>query len=709
MQQRYTCPMDPQVLTDRPGDCPVCGMALEPMVPTAQSAANPELLDFLRRLKIVAPLALALLVPEMARHLGVPIDKWIGVRAFFLLQLVLATPVVVWIGRPFFRRGLASIINRSPNMWTLISVGTGAAYAFSVVAVIAPNLFPAGLRVAHGLPPVYFESAAVIIVLVLVGQVLELSARERTGDAIRSLLNLAPKTARLVDAAGDQDVPLEKVRVNDNLRVLPGSSVPVDGEVVSGKSVVDESMLTGEPLPVEKTVGAQVTGGTINQSGSFVMRARKIGADTTLAQIVAMVAKAQRSRAPIQGLADRVASWFVPAVVAVAVITFMVWLIWGPAPTIAYALTAAVSVLIIACPCALGLATPMSITVALGRGASCGVLIRDADALERLARVDTLVVDKTGTLTEGRPAVTDILAVSASDESEVLTVAGSLERSSEHPLAAAITAAALERKLDIATVNDFEALTGKGVCGRIGANAIALGNLELMNQLNIDLGDVPSAAQRLQKQGKTAMFVAKDHECIGLIATQDQIRSTAANALASLRAARIRIIMASGDSENTVNAVARELKIEEAHAQQSPSDKAQLIAALCAQGQKVAMVGDGINDAPALAQADVGIALGTGADVAVESAGVTLLKPDIGGVVRARRLAQATMRNIRQNLWFAFAYNTAGIPLAAGILFPLGGILLSPMVAALAMSLSSVSVIGNALRLRKFDPYDRGS
>ena len=700
--------MDPEVVTDAPSECPVCGMALEPMVPTAHSEPNPELLDFRRRLLIGAPLALVVLVPEMASHLGVPIGKWVGgVRTFYVAQLLLASPVVLWIGLPFFRRGIASIINRSPNMWTLIAIGTGAAYLFSAVAVIAPGLFPAALRTAHGMPPVYFESAAVIIVLVLVGQVMELVSRERTGDAIRALLELAPQTARRVDADGaERDIALAEVQIGDHLRVVPGASIPVDGVVTEGRSAVDESMLTGEAVPVEKDPGAQVTGGTANRTGSFVMRAEKIGSDTMLARIVAQVAKAQRSRAPIQAYADKVASWFVPAVVVSAGVAFAAWLAWGPVPAIAFAITAAVSVLIIACPCALGLATPMSVTVAVGRGAQAGVLIRDADALERFAQVDVLVVDKTGTLTAGSPAVTDIVAAEGRRENEVLEVAGALERGSEHPLADAIVAAANERKLSLSAVDDFEALTGKGVRGRIDGRAVALGNAALLAQLNVAPGALAGAAKRLQEHGKTTVFVVDDASCVGLLAAQDQVKPAAGAALRSLRAAGMKVVMATGDSSRTAAAVARELGIDDVRAEVSPEQKGQVIAALRAEGKKVAMVGDGVNDAPALALADVGIAMGTGSDVALESAGITLVGGDISGVVRARRLAQATMRNIRQNLFFAFAYNAAGVPLAAGVLYPLAGVLLSPMVAAVAMSLSSVSVISNALRLRKFDPQN---
>jgi Cu+-exporting ATPase len=693
--------MHPQVVRDGPGDCPICGMALEPMLPTADVGPNPELVDFTRRLWVGAPLALAVLVLEMGSHLGVPFVHWMGAWPFALAQLVLATPVVLWVGAPFFRRGWASIVNRSPNMWTLIALGTGAAWAYSMVATLAPGLFPAGLRDMHGLVPVYFEAAAVIVVLVLVGQIMELRARARTGGAIRALLDLAPRTARRVRPDGhEEDVPLDAVVAGDLLRVRPGESVPVDGTVTEGRSAVDESMLTGEALAVEKAAGDGVTGGTLNRSGSFVMRAERVGADTMLARIVGLVAEAQRSRAPIQALADRVAAWFVPAVVAVAVAAFVVWLFVGPEPALSYALVAAVSVLIIACPCALGLATPMSIMVATGRGALEGLLIRDAEALERLAQVDTLVVDKTGTLTEGHPALTHVVAVDG-DSDRLLRLAASLERGSEHPLAEAIVAGAAHRGIDLSAAEDFEAVTGQGVRGRVEGHAVALGNAALMRSLGAGTAAMADEADRLRGEGRTVMLVAIDGTFGGLIAVADPVKESAPAAIRALRAEGLRIVMATGDNARTAATVAGRLGIDDVRAEVKPEDKAALVAELRAAGARVAMAGDGINDAPALAAADVGIAMGAGADVALESAGVTLVRGDLDGILRAHRLARATMRNIRQNLFLAFVYNTAGVPVAAGVLYPLFGSLLSPMIAAAAMSLSSVSVIANALRLRR--------
>ena len=695
----YTCPMHPEIVTDHPDDCPKCGMALEPMVPTADSGPNPEYVDFKRRLWLTAPLALVVFLLEMGSHAGLPFRDWIGARAMGWLQFALATPVV-WICRPFFVRGWSSIVNRSPNMWTLIALGTGAAYLFSTLGLIAPGLFPDAMRGPEGTAPVYFEAAAVILVLVLVGQVMELAARERTGDAIRALLNLAPRTARRVTDAGEEDVALDSVAAGDVLRVRPGESVPVDGTVSEGRSSVDESMLTGEPLPVEKTPGDTVTGGTLNKSGSFLMRAEAVGADSTLSRIVEMVAKAQRSRAPIQALADRVAGYFVPAVVTVAILSFVLWSLLGPEPALSYAFVAAVSVLIIACPCALGLATPMSIMVATGRGAGAGVLIRDAEALERFARVDTLIVDKTGTLTEGRPTLTEAEPAEGVAEAELLALAAALERGSEHPLAEAITAGAEARGADRREAAEFEAVTGKGVTGLVGGRRVALGNAGLMADLDVATGPLEARARALQAEGRTVMFVAADGQPAGLIAVADRVKETTPGAIRALHAAGLRIVMATGDAEATARAVAGDLGIDEVHAGVSPEDKHALVERLQAEGRRVAMAGDGVNDAPALAAADVGIAMGTGADVAMESAGITLVKGDLGGIVRARRLAGATMANIRQNLVFAFVYNTAGVPVAAGILFPVFGLLLSPIIAAAAMSLSSVSVIGNALRLR---------
>ena len=701
---QYTCPMDPEIVRDEPGDCPICGMALEPMTPSADAGPNPELVDFKRRLWIGAPLAAAVFVLEMGTHIGIPFDQWLGWlghTGFLWLQALLATPVVLWVGAPFFKRGWSSIVNRSPNMWTLIALGTGAAFLFSVVALLLPGILPASMLGHGGAPPVYFEAAAVIIILVLVGQIMELSARERTGDAIRALMDLAPKTARRVSDDGEEDVPLDEVKTGDRLRVRPGESVPVDGEVTDGRSSVDESMLTGEPLPVEKAEGDQVTGGTLNKAGSFVMRADKVGGDTMLARIVDLVARAQRSRAPIQALADRVAAFFVPTVVGIAVLAFIAWLLIGPSPALSYALLAAVSVLIIACPCALGLATPMSIMVATGRGAQAGVLIRDAEALERFSKVDAIVVDKTGTLTEGRPTLTECAPADGVEEHRLLQLAASLEQGSEHPLAEAIVEGAKERGVELLSSEDFEAVTGKGVKGRIDGRDVALGNAAMMRDMGVDIEALAGAAERLRADGKTAMFVAIDGRPGGIIAVADKVKDTTADAIRALHDAGLRVIMATGDNRRTAEAVAGPLGIDDIRAEVSPKDKAALVRELQGQGLKVAMAGDGVNDAPALAAADVGIAMGTGADVAVESAGFTLVKGDLSGIVRARKLAEATMKNIRQNLFFAFVYNAAGVPIAAGVLYPLFGLLLSPMIAAVAMSLSSVSVIGNALRLRQ--------
>ena len=699
---KYTCPMDPEIVRDAPGDCPICGMALEPMMPSADAGPNPELADFKRRLWIGAPLGLATLVLEMGGHLGLPMAESLGPRLHVWLQFLLATPVVVWVALPFFKRGWASVVNRSPNMWTLIALGAGASYAFSVAAVLAPAIFPESVRGPHGLPPVYFEAAAIILILVLVGQIFELSARERTGGAIRALLDLAPKTARRVTDDGDEDVPLEAVKVGDRLLVRPGEGVPVDGVVLDGHSAVDERLLTGEPIPVEKAAGDPVTGGTINGAGSFTMRAEGVGADTVLARIVDMVAAAQRSRAPVQALVDKVASWFVPAVVVVSLISFVVWLAVGPAPALANAVVAAVSVLVIACPCALGLATPMSIMVATGRGAQAGVLVRDAAALERLARVDVLVVDKTGTLTEGKPELTDVTAADGDmDEAEVLSLAASLERGSEHPLAEAILAGARARGAVLHDITDFEAVPGKGVRGQVAGRAVALGNLALMRALDTDPSAVETAAERLQEAGKTAMFVAVDGEARGLVAAADRVKPTTHEAIGKLRRSGLRIVMLTGDSPKAARAVAAELDIDDWRAEATPEDKRDIVAELKAGGRHVAMAGDGINDAPALALADTGIAMGTGADVAIKSAGVTLMRGDLNGIVRARLLGRATLGNIRQNLFFAFVYNAVGVTIAAGIFYPMFGLLLSPMVAAAAMSLSSVSVVGNALRLRR--------
>jgi Cu+-exporting ATPase len=697
----YTCPMDPEIVQEGPGDCPICGMALEPMMPSADAGPNPELVDFKRRLVIGAPLALAVLVLEMGGHLGLPWGEWLGHRTVQWLQFGLATPVVVWIAKPFFKRGWSSIVTCNANMWTLIALGTGAAYAFSVVATVAPGLFPVGLLSAHGLAPVYYEAAAVILILVLIGQIMELAARERTGDAIRALLDLAPKTARRVRDGTDKDVALDQVVAGDVLRIRPGESIPVDGVVIEGHSSVDESMISGEAVPVEKTASEPVTGGTLNRTGSFLMRAEKVGADTMLSRIVQMVASAQRSRAPIQGVADRIAGYFVPTVVGVAVLAFGVWLLVGPEPALSYAFVAAVGVLIIACPCALGLATPMSIMVATGRGAQAGVLIRNAEALERFAKVDVLIVDKTGTLTEGKPRLTDVIASAGFAEAEVLRLAASLERGSEHPLAEAIVAGASERGIEIAATEGFEATVGRGVRGQVEGRDVALGNRGMMEALDVALDTLADTAEALRRDGKTAMFVAVDGLPAGIVAVADALKPTTAEAIRALHKAGLRIVMATGDNRVTAEAIGGKLGIDDIRAEVSPEAKAGIVAELKAQGLSVAMAGDGINDAPALAAADVGIAMGAGADVAVESAGITLLKGDLNGLVRARKLAQATMRNIRQNLFFAFVYNSAGVPLAAGILYPVFGLLLSPIFAAAAMSLSSVSVIGNALRLRR--------
>ncbi|WP_434714635.1 heavy metal translocating P-type ATPase (plasmid) [Rhizobium sp. YTUHZ045] len=698
----YTCPMHPEVVSDRPGDCPKCGMALEPMgIPPADEGPNPELVDFVRRLWVSAGLALPLLALGMGPMLGLPLREAIGEPRATYIELALATPVVLWAALPFFRRAWASLVNRSPNMWTLIGLGVGTAYVYSVVATLAPGLFPMSFRGHGATVPVYFEAAAVIVALVFVGQVLELKARERTGSAIRALLDLAPKTARRIDADGNErDVPVEEIQTGDRLRVRPGERVPVDGSVLEGQSTVDESMISGEPLPVEKTTGDGLTGGTINKNGSLVMSAEKVGADTVLSRIVDMVAKAQRSRAPIQGAVDRVSAFFVPAVVAVAMLAFVVWAAIGPEPSLANALLAAVAVLIIACPCALGLATPMSIMIATGRGAGEGVLIKDAEALERFSKVDTLIVDKTGTLTEGKPVLTDIVAAGGVEENRLLSLAASLERGSEHPLAEAIVAGAEERGAAFVEVSGFEAKTGKGVQGIADGTKVALGNAALLTDLGVDPSALSEKTEALRGDGKTVMFVTLDGKLAGLVAVADRIKPTTSTAIKALHDSGLKIIMATGDNERTARAVANSLGIDEVRADVLPEGKKALIEELRAKGAVIAMAGDGVNDAPALATADVGIAMGTGADVAMESAGITLVKGDLNGIVRARRLAEATMRNIRQNLGFAFGYNALGVPVAAGILYPVFGLLLSPMIAAAAMSLSSVSVIANALRLR---------
>ena len=698
----YTCPMHPEVVSDHPSDCPKCGMALEPMgVPSADEGPNPELVDFTRRFWISAALSLPLLILSMGPMLGLPLRDRIGEPTATWIELVLATPVVLWAALPFFRRAWNSLVNRSPNMWTLIGLGVGTAYLYSLVATLAPGLFPMGFH-GHGEAiPVYFEAASVIVALVFVGQVLELKARERTGSAIRALLDLAPKTARRIGADGSEtDMPVDQIQAGDRLRVRPGERVPVDGSVIDGQSTIDESMITGEPLPVEKAKGDALTGGTINKNGTLIMLAEKVGADTTLSRIVELVAKAQRSRAPIQTMVDRVSAVFVPTVVAAAIIAFAVWAFVGPEPRLAHALLAAVAVLIIACPCALGLATPMSIMIATGRGAQEGVLVRDAVALERFAKVDTLIVDKTGTLTEGRPNLTDVVTASNIDEARLLSLAASLERGSEHPLAEAIVAGAEERGATFVDIADFVAKTGKGVQGRAGETAVALGNAAMMADLGIATDTQKAETERLRGEGKTVMFVAIDGQLAGLVAVADRIKPTTSAAIKALHDSGLKIIMATGDNAQTAKAVATSLGIDDVRADLLPEGKKALIDELRAEGRIVAMAGDGINDAPALAAADVGIAMGTGADVAMESAGITLVKGDLNGIVRARHLSEATIRNIKQNLAFAFGYNALGVPLAAGVLYPVFGLLLSPMIAAAAMSLSSVSVIANALRLR---------
>ncbi len=696
----YMCPMHPEIVEDHPGDCPKCGMALEPMG-TPTDEPNPELIDFTRRFWISAACSIPLLILTMGPMLGLDIREWIGERTTILLELALATPVVLWAAIPFLKRGWNSILNRSPNMWTLIMLGVGAAYGYSLVAALMPQLFPPSFRAADGTVPVYFEAAAVIVALVFLGQVLELRARERTGSAIRALLDLAPKMARRISEDGsERDVPVENILVDDLLRVRPGEAVPVDGVVLEGRSSIDESMISGEPIAVEKSKGDLVTGGTLNGTGSLIVKALLVGADTMLSKIVDMVASAQRSRAPIQGMADKVAGYFVPAVVLIAILAFIAWAVFGPQPALVHALVAAVSVLIIACPCALGLATPMSIMTATGRGAQAGVLVRDAEALERFAGVDTLIVDKTGTLTEGKPVLSEVVTLVGVHEQELLTAAASLERGSEHPLAEAIVSGAEERGITLVKVSNFNAVTGKGVSGQVGKQSVSLGNAAMMDELGIDVSPLKGEADALRDQGHTAMFVALDGELGGMIAVADPIKPTTQEAIIKLHEAGLTIIMATGDNERTARAVAAKLGIDDIRADVLPEDKKALVDELHAAGKLVAMAGDGVNDAPALAAADVGIAMGTGADVAVESAGFTLVKGDLNGIVRARTLAQATIRNIKQNLFFAFAYNALGVPLAAGVLYPITGWLLSPMVAAAAMSLSSVSVIANALRLR---------
>lgn len=701
----YICPMHPEVRNPGPGSCPICGMGLEAETASAgdDEGPNPELVDFTRRFWVGAVLTVPLLILAMSPYVGlVAIREFFGERATLWIELALGTPVILWSGWPFFVRGYHSFRTMRLNMFSLIGMGVAAAYIFSVIAVIMPEIFPDGFRDAQGHVGVYFEAAAVIVTLVLLGQIMELRARERTGSAIKALLDMAAKTARVIRTDGtEEEIPLEDVQVGDKLRVRPGDKVPVDGKVLEGRSSVDESMISGEPVPVEKVAGDNVTGATINGTGSLIIEATRVGADTMLSQIVEMVANAQRSRAPIQKYADMVAGYFVPVVILIAILSFIGWAIWGPAPALSYGLVAAVAVLIIACPCALGLATPMSIMTATGRGAQAGVLIKNAEALERFEKVNTLIVDKTGTLTEGKPKLVAVLPEEGHDEIEVLRLASSLERGSEHPLAEAIVRGAEERNVDMANATDFEAITGKGVKGKVDGHDVALGNSKLISDMGLDSGALVETANARRDEGETVMFVVLDGAIAGLVSVADPVKESTPDALKALHKLGFRIIMATGDNERTAKAVAGRLGIDEIRADVLPEDKVQIIKELQDQGLKVAMAGDGVNDAPALAQADVGIAMGTGADVAIESAGFTLIKGNLDGIVRARRLVRATMRNIRQNLFFALAYNASGVPVAAGVLFPFFGILISPMFAAFAMSASSFSVVMNALRLRR--------
>lgn len=702
----YTCPMHPEIVRDKPGSCPICGMALEPRTISVEEEANPELLDMTRRFWVCVALTIPILIVVMS-NLMPPVAgllQFASPRTWQWFEMILATPVVLWGGWPFFVRGWRSIVNRSLNMFTLIGLGVGVAYAFSIVGVLFPGIFPASFRGDGGEVAVYFEAAAVITTLVLLGQVMELRARSQTGAAIKALLGLAPKTARLMrDDGSEADVPLDQIKLGDRLRVRPGEKIPVDGVVLEGSSSVDESMISGEPIPVEKIKGARVTGATVNGSGSLEMRAERVGSETLLAQIVRMVSEAQRSRAPIQKLADVVAGYFVPVVVGIAALTFAVWAAWGPAPRMAHAIINAVAVLIIACPCALGLATPMSIMVATGRGASLGVLFKNAEAIELMRKVDTLVVDKTGTLTEGKPKLVSVDPLNGFDADKLLRFAGTLERGSEHPLAAAIVKGAEERGIQLGSTEAFESLTGRGVRGRVENIPVALGNQKLLEEFGVDAGAVSAKAETMRAGGQTVMFVVVENKIVGLLAVADPIKTTTAEAIQQLHADGIRIVMLTGDSRTTAQAVAGKLQIDEVVAEILPQDKASIVKRLQGEGRFVAMAGDGINDAPALAQAQVGIAMGTGTDVAMESAGVTLVKGDLRGIVRARSLSRATMGNIKQNLFFAFVYNSLGVPIAAGILYPFFGLLLSPMIAAAAMSFSSVSVITNALRLRRIN------
>jgi Cu+-exporting ATPase len=703
----YTCPMHPEVRQIGPGNCPICGMTLEPVMAAAETGPSPELIDMTRRFWIGLALAAPVVVLEMGGHFF-GLHRFIEPQISNWIQLVLATPVVLWAGWPFFTRAARSLITRKLNMFTLIAMGTGVAWSYSVVATLAPSIFPPTFRAEDGSVAIYFEAAAVITVLVLLGQVLELRAREQTGGAIRALLDLAPKTARRILPDGsDEDVPLESVVRGDRLRVRPGEKIPVDGELIEGRSSIDESMVTGESMPVTKTVGDRLVGGTMNQTGAFVMRAEKVGRDTVLSRIVEMVVAAQRSRAPIQRLADQVSGWFVPLVIGVAALAFVAWAVFGPEPRMAYGIIAAVSVLIIACPCALGLATPMSIMVGVGRGAQSGVLIKNAEALERLEKIDTLVVDKTGTLTEGRPRVAAVRPVAGIAENDLLRLAASVERLSEHPLALAIVHSALERNLVLAEASDFDSPVGKGVIGKVEGKSLVIGNRRFLEETGIDTSALDNEAERLREDGATAILVAIDGKAAGVLAIADPVKATTPSALQALRDDGVSVVMLTGDNWTTARAVAKRLGIDEVEAEILPEDKGKIVARLREQGRIVAMAGDGVNDAPALAAADIGIAMGTGTDVAIESAGVTLLKGDLEGIVRGRRLSKATMRNIRQNLFFAFIYNGAGVPVAAGVLYPFFGILLSPIVAAAAMTLSSLSVILNSLRLRNMAPEER--
>jgi Cu+-exporting ATPase len=698
----YTCPMHPEIVRSGPGSCPICGMALEPRTVTAQEPENPELRDMTRRFWVSVALTVPLLAIAMFDMLpGMPVQHALPAGWLPWLELLFATPVVLWAGWPFFQRGWASIVNRSTNMFTLIAMGTGVAYIYSTVATLFPGIFPASFRDMSGVPPVYFEAAAAITMLVLLGQVLELRARSRTGAAIRALLDLSPKTARVIRNGTEANIPVEQVVPGDHLRVRPGERVPVDGVILEGSSAIDESMITGESLPVEKEQGNRVIGATVNSTGSFVMRADRVGSETLLAHIVQMVSSAQRSRAPIQRLADRVAGWFVPAVIAVAAVTFLSWSLFGPEPRLAYALVNAVAVLIIACPCALGLATPMAIMVGTGRGAHAGVLIRSAEALETLEKVDTLVIDKTGTLTEGKPSVESVTVAQGFDESDVIRLAASLEQGSEHPLATALMNAASANKIALVPVTEIQSLTGRGIQGKVDGKPVAVGNERLLAEMRIDLSALQEPANQLRRSANTIVFVAVDGKAAGLIGIADAIKPTTEKALKDLRQEGLRIVMLTGDGRATAEAVAKKLGIEEFEAEVLPDKKVDVVQRLQKAGCIVAMAGDGINDAPALAKAHVGIAMGTGTDVAMESGGVTLVKGDLSAIVRARKLSRATMRNIRQNLFFAFIYNLVGVPIAAGVLYPIFGILLSPILAAAAMSFSSVSVITNSLRLRK--------